>query len=201
MLVFLASTFASFIGSLQIGPVNMAIMHKTLRQDRLHAFLMGIGACIPELVYSFLAVVGINSISNWKYYPVLEHYFPVIVLGGVGLFFIFKKPTIYAPEKAPSKGSSMLTGAGIGFLNPQLITFWATVILYMKGYKWLYYDSLVNDAFFVAGSAVGAFALFTAVIQFTHYNKAYFRLVTRKYNLDRWIGATLLTFALIKLFI
>lgn len=52
ILLFCISAFASFLGSLQLGPVNLAVIQKTLNKGIKLAFFLAAGGCLPEFIYS-----------------------------------------------------------------------------------------------------------------------------------------------------
>ena len=57
-LLFAIAFVASLLGSLQAGPVNLAVLHTTLRQGQRAGLRVAVGGSLPELLYAGLAAAG-----------------------------------------------------------------------------------------------------------------------------------------------
>ena len=54
--LFITVAAISFVGSIQIGLVNLAVMQTTLYRSCSAGMLVAIGGCLPEFIYSFIAL-------------------------------------------------------------------------------------------------------------------------------------------------
>ena len=101
--ILLFSSIASFIGSLQLGPVNLFVIDTTLNNNRQAAFWVACGGIIPEFIYCAFAVY---SSSYFIGNPAILLAFKILliaVLGIVGVIYLLKKHKsfeIKAPQKA-----------------------------------------------------------------------------------------------------
>lgn len=128
LLIFLLATVVSFIGSLQAGLVNTAVLATTLRSGKEAGRSMAIGGAIPEFLYAgtaFAFGTWISTLSSS--YPDLVNRIAAATLIGMGVYFLFFfKLHLDRPAKA-TKG--MWKGLLIGLANPQLLLFWCGVKL------------------------------------------------------------------------
>ena len=56
LLILLATAGISFVGSLQLGPVNITVIHTVLKRRLKAGLLVALGGCVPELIYAAAAV-------------------------------------------------------------------------------------------------------------------------------------------------
>ena len=129
VLLFLFTAATSFVGSLQAGLVNMAVLARTIQAGKQEGRRVALGGAIPELLYAGVAFCSATLID-----PLLhEHALLTRCLGagfliGLGAYFLFRfDPTIRIPDATVGKGGFWM-GLMLGSLNPQLILFWCGVI-------------------------------------------------------------------------
>ena len=56
LIIFFAATLTSFIGSLQLGPVNLFVIDTALNKNKANAYWVALGGVMPEFMYCALAV-------------------------------------------------------------------------------------------------------------------------------------------------
>jgi len=165
LIFFLAATLASFIGSLQAGVVNTAVLAHTVKWGRHAGRRMAVGGSIPEFIYAgiaFLAAgwlvealgIGATGIT----------YVVASILLLLGIYFVF----IYRPKPA-EPGEDKLTGdlrrgVLLGLANPQLLLFWCGVKLMLVSF------GMTSDAFrdllaFALGAFTGAIILLMILVR------------------------------------
>lgn len=160
ILIFLLTASISFLGSVQLGPVNAMVLQTTLNKSLRAGLWVAFGGSLPELFYATLAV-GWNGILQTN--DVLFEYLQLavipifMVIGVVTIVNQAKsskqnKPPVSLSEKAP-----FVTGLTLGSLNPQLLPFWLTVLIYLNTYFMI--DSLGSQLAFIFGTAAGAFLI------------------------------------------
>jgi threonine/homoserine/homoserine lactone efflux protein len=158
--LFLITAGISFLGSVQLGPVNATVLQTTLNKSLRAGLWVAFGGALPELFYATLAI-GWSEILQTN--NVLFEYLqlavvPIFVV--IGVLTIVnqyksskqKKQPINLSDKAP-----FLTGLTLGSLNPQLLPFWLTVLIYLNSYFVI--DSLGSQVAFISGTAAGAFGI------------------------------------------
>jgi threonine/homoserine/homoserine lactone efflux protein len=190
--LFLSTALASFLGSLQLGLVNSAVI-KTALEKRLKASLwLAFGGCLPELIYAFIATFV------YKYVITLyEKPFKIIslsVLVVYGIFLIVKK------NKLPTSNSTIsshafLKGFVLGSINPQLLIFWS-LFLGVSPLSYLV-NSNLGCSIFGFGAAFGAFVVLTLFSILFFYNAKYLEKKINAFQIDKLIGWVLIIIAII----
>lgn len=158
--VFVLTAAISLVGSIQLGPVNAMVMQGTLNKSLRAGLWIAFGGSIPELFYAALAL-GWNEILQ-KNDPLLAYLQLAVIpiFAALGVFIIVnqykppkqKKRLVSLSEKAP-----FLTGLTLGSLNPQLLPFWLTVLIYFNTHFAM--DSLGSQLAFILGTSAGAFLI------------------------------------------
>ncbi|MBP7512040.1 MAG: LysE family transporter [Bacteroidia bacterium] len=198
---FLFALATSFFGSMQPGPVNLSVLHSCLNKQYKKALNIAIGGSVPELIYSFLALVFAHKLN--AYTVQLQAFASVvailfIVVGGV---IYFMKPKQRVSDAKESK-SGFATGFLISIVNPQLILFWIGIIAAMN----LQHFDLVNSGFysqaaFSIGTGVGAFMLhYLLIVLVKKYSASRTVYLIKSYG-NKMIGLMLILMGLVQLFI
>ncbi len=198
---FLFALATSFFGSMQPGPVNLSVLHSCLNKQYKKALNIAIGGSVPELIYSFLALVFAHKLN--AYTVQLQAFASVvailfIVVGGV---IYFMKPKQRVLDAKESK-SGFATGFLISIVNPQLILFWIGIIAAMN----LQHFDLVNSGFysqaaFSIGTGVGAFMLhYLLIVLVKKYSASRTVYLIKSYG-NKMIGLMLILMGLVQLFI
>lgn len=165
LLYFIAAALASFIGSLQAGVVNTAVLAHTVKWGRLAGRRMAVGGSIPEFIYASAAFAG----AGW----LVE----ALGIGGRGITIIVSSillvlgayfSFIYRPRPA-APGEDKLTGdlrrgVLLGMANPQLLLFWCGVKLLLVSFG-MDSDALPHLLAFATGAFVGALILLMILVR------------------------------------
>lgn len=205
VLVFLATSIISFIGSVQLGPVNLSVIRHTLERDFKTGIRAAFGGCIPEIIYSSLAVWGVAFMEKHQSFFKTFELIVIPVFLGLGIYNFLKKDqdnstkndNIDSGTFSPSN-SSFLKGFSLGMLNPQLFIFWFTSLVYINSFKFLEINNTVSKISFVAGTAAGAFILLFTVAAITHQKKAFITKSLSKYNINRIVGIIFMILAAVQ---
>lgn len=165
LLFFLVASLASFIGSLQAGVVNTAVLAHTIKWGRHAGRRMAVGGSIPEFIYAGVAFFG----AGWlvEQLGIGATGITIIVssiLLVLGIYFVF----VYRPRPA-APGEDKLTGdlrrgVLLGLANPQLLLFWCGVKLMLVSFN------MTSDAFadllaFALGAFTGAIILLMVLVR------------------------------------
>mgnify|MGYP001816911719 CR=1 FL=1 len=162
-LVFLLISALSFAGSLQPGPVNMTVLRITTDHGRRNGLLAALGGCLPEIPYSIAAIFLSDLLLKITFLEEILGYFVGIVLILFGLITILKRNKDIN-EKTKYE-NPFINGLIMGILNPQLITYWLVIYLWLSATGYFDTDSLITKVGFVSGTFSGAFLLMWVVIQ------------------------------------
>ena len=168
-LIFLLATVVSFIGSLQAGLVNTAVLATTLRKGRQAGFSLAIGGAIPEFLYAgsaFAFGTWITTLSD--NYPIVVKAVAASTLFGMGVYFLLLfKLRLDRPGTA---SGGIWKGLLIGLANPQLILFWCGVRLSLHTFG-IEAGGLILLFAFALGAFVGALILLMLLVRWGDHAK------------------------------
>jgi threonine/homoserine/homoserine lactone efflux protein len=166
LLLFLITAATSFVGSLQAGLVNTAVLARTIQAGTREGRKVALGGAVPELLYAGLAFGASTLISD-----LLHDHAPVMRLAGgcfllgLGAYFLFRFDPLLRADASRSGHGGFLMGLVLGLLNPQLILFWSGVLLAMtasgRGPK-----GPMDLLAFATGAFIGALALLLLLVAF-----------------------------------
>ena len=177
ILIFLCSSLASFIGSLQLGPVNLFVIDTTLNKNKANAYWVALGGVMPEFMYCALAVYSGSYFISYPAIFLAFKIFLIIVLAIVGVMYLFKKHKILKTESSAKTSDSSNTkhffkGFVLAGLNPQLLPYWMFVMVYFNSIKFLELKSEFDKLAYIAGAGFGALFLLISIILTIHKFKA-----------------------------
>lgn len=185
--IFLASCFVSFIGSLQLGPVNLYVVNSTLNFDKKTALAVAIGGAIPEFVYCSLAVYTGDLIQKSELLNYTFKIVFIILLLTIALVYFtkkistdtisnIKKPILVSYYQSASKGLAL------AMFNPQLFPFWVFVKIYFDSFNLLTIRTELHRFSFILGAGLGAFILLATIITLvSKYKATIFIYMNNKY--------------------
>ncbi|PKP17419.1 MAG: hypothetical protein CVU06_13185 [Bacteroidetes bacterium HGW-Bacteroidetes-22] len=125
---------AGFIFSMPVaGPISILVTSNALRGRLNFCIHAALGASIADLVYVFLAVLGLTELYN-LYRPVIPY---ILIVGAIFLFFlglkiartqldIEEKERKLNPDAGKKKNNGFVTGFLLNFLHPTLFLGWLT---------------------------------------------------------------------------
>ena len=158
---FLLGLLISFVASIPIGPLNVAVVQATLRHGKKAGFEIALGGAIVELVYCLFAIA---SLHFFTINPAFFHWLQLIaavLLAGLGIYYL-SKPIPEEESKPKNGGMGLLFGISLGVINPMLVPFWLGVVAYLRSLEWLS-ETFSVQIWFALGIAVGAFCLLLTV--------------------------------------
>lgn len=165
LLYFIAATLASFIGSLQAGVVNTAVLAHTVKWGRHAGRRMAVGGSIPEFIYAGVAFLGAGWLVEALQIGVTGI---TLIVSGIllllGVYFVFiYRPRPAAPGEDKLAGD-MRRGVLLGMANPQLLLFWCGIKLLLVSFGltnrfWLHLLA------FALGAFVGAIILLMILVR------------------------------------
>lgn len=186
ILIFLSSCIVSFVGSLQLGPVNLFVINSALHDGKKEAYYIAIGGCLPEFIYCAFAVFANTYLLDYEWLFLTFKIAFIIILFIVGFVFYFKKQTHISikqsihPKQRPTE--HILKGFFLAALNPQLLPFWVFVQVYFNSIKFLVIESNLQKLSYILGAGVGAFILLALLIlAVCKYKQIFLRFFNNKY--------------------
>jgi threonine/homoserine/homoserine lactone efflux protein len=176
----------SFIGSLQLGPVNLLVINSVLFDSKKTAYYIAIGGCIPEFIYCSLAVFSNNYLLNYDWLITSLKIVFIAILLTLGFVYYFKKKTdIAIKNKADviQKPIQLIVkGFSLAAINPQLLPFWIFVQVYFNSIEFLQIKSNLHKFVFILGAGVGAFILLTFFVYIVlKYRQLILKYIGNKY--------------------
>jgi threonine/homoserine/homoserine lactone efflux protein len=189
LLIFLVTSAISFAGSVQLGPVNLAIMKTALEGRPRAALWMGAGICVPEFIYAAVALFT----SAWllRHETVLKFFEWGVVplLLGLGLFNLFKKSAPKSDTDEPSeRAADFMRGFVLSALNPQMLPFWLTILVMLNGYEFFMIGGWGDRIAFIIGTGAGEFVLILLVVWLTGKFRNYLVEKLSRWSFDRIFG-------------
>ncbi|MCO4293749.1 LysE family translocator [Solitalea sp. MAHUQ-68] len=201
--IFIIAFVASFIGSLQLGPVNLTVIQTSVNKDFRAAFWVSIGGCLPEILYAAIAVAGTSLIDPKSSFFFYAGFFMVPLLLGLGIFKIikYKEPENTKPQEYPSTlFGDFAKGFTLSIVNPLLLPFWSTVLIYNTSINVFSLDTKTDKSLFVLGAAVGALGLLLLFAGIAHWKKERINKMVNG-NINKAIGWVFVILGLVQLIV
>lgn len=202
--IFLATAAISFVGSLQLGPVNLIVIQSVLKRNLQAGLWIALGGCLPEMIYATAAVgAGMWLEQNPGSWNVLE-WSAVPFLLGIGVFIFFTPNRPFTLKNGQNQSFSFLKGLTLGLLNPQLFPYWLIMLVQFGMYDALRVQTRPEQIAFVLGTAVGALGLLIGVAYLTSHFRESLLVRLGKVNFNRFLGALFVLLAvgqLLKLYL
>src|SRR6266850_1536653 len=115
-----------------IGPVNIAMIQRGLREGFAGAFLLGVGSTTADLIYILLAYAGADPLSQHAAARVILFGAGAVVMGwlGYGAIRAGLLGTTGGGDEVPGavRRSAFASGFGITIVNPMTIAFWLGIL-------------------------------------------------------------------------
>lgn len=167
IIAFALAFVVSFLGSVQPGPVNLAVLASSIQKQNRNAVLVAIGGSIPEFIFCYIAIKASYLVLSLSY---LFQYFQIalaIIFLIAGIYLWLNKTNI---TNKINNYNGIVLGLSLAILNPQLIIFWTTVITYIQINNLLQpvaFNNPISLLAFCFGSSLGAFILHITLIAFS----------------------------------
>jgi threonine/homoserine/homoserine lactone efflux protein len=130
---FIVAAWISFVGSILLGLVNVAVIETSISKGTRHGIWLAIGGVLPEIPYTLLAIYGTSYVDLLKEYQTVIGIVIGFVFIGLGAMYLIKKVKNHIHtegiEKQTSLKKSFAKGLFLAFANPQLIFFWSAILL------------------------------------------------------------------------
>jgi len=164
-----------FVTCVPIGPINVAVLTKGLRESFAHGISLAIGAAMMDLVYASAAMLGFFAIFQAPRVHFLFQLLGIAVLVYFGIKNIRSKPSplengVRLTLKRELHGSFWI-GVFLYLSNPTFLGYWITVAGIIQASK-LIITEWIDNLFFAIGVGVGAATWFYVLLKFFHERSA-----------------------------
>lgn len=209
VLTFFIGVITSFVVSIPVGPVNMAVFQATLNRSRTYGFAIGLGAILAEAIYCSIPLFGVSSMNeDHVFFDILYLIFvPVLFFLGIyslknrkkGIEVANSIPENIKPVKKPKKARDTVFGHVVyGFIlcasNPMTFFFWVQATIFINKNHWLDGSSNNLIAFFL-GVPIGTWILYAAFAQLAHITRRRISPALRE-KLNIFIGVVFLVLSI-----
>jgi len=198
MIAFIVGFIIGYLTTIPIGPINLAVVMKALRNHTAQALLIGIGSALMDVIYCAAAVFGIGSLIT---HPSLELTFRIATFL---IFFIYGLKTTFgklpqahfqpSEEDAPGFKRYFLLGMAMYFSNPSFLAYWITIGGIVHGYH-IIQPIMLDNALFALGTGVGVTGWFFTLVELVERHKIKFE-INKIRKITRFFGLILLVVSL-----
>lgn len=124
--IFLTGMFISFLGSLPLGTLNVAIMQISITDGLYPAALFGLGSLLAEVVYVRLSLIAMDWVRRQqRLFKILEWVtLGIVVALAVSSFYAATHPSVEKNVILSSTLNRFFLGLIMSALNPVQIPFW-----------------------------------------------------------------------------
>lgn len=203
LFLFLLTAIISFLGSLQLGIVNLTVIRTAITHHFKAAVFVAVGGCLPEFFYGWLAISGIEIPFIQTHIKTLSILLIFLFLA-IGIYYILKKnnsENIEIKKADYFSDQFFLKGLALSFINFQLLPFWLVMSIQLQQFKIIQSFSFAEKIAFSSGATVGAFLLLYLAAYLSYRNKNFFTdRLFKKYNLNKFFGFLFIGLAVLQIF-
>lgn len=178
MIALAAGIVIGLLISIPIGPINLTILAKGMRDGFKPAFWTGVGSATMEFFYCLFAMFGMGALVEHSLGNIIVQIFAFLVLFIIGFRNLFVHPKrIYNGENSNENGNgkinfikkhhihnTFLIGALLYALNPTFIIFWVTVAGFIQSTNLIGHP--FDNFFFAFGVGLGVVIWFYLLLRF-----------------------------------
>jgi len=117
-----------------IGPVNVEIARRVLRNGFRNGFALGCGAVTVDVTYAVLSSLGLRPVLGHRWFEVPLEIAGVALLAFLGIMSLksakgaMRTDLLNEPPRAGSVHGAYLTGLLMTLLNPMTLAFWFVAV-------------------------------------------------------------------------
>ena len=156
-----------------IGPVNIAMIQRGLREGFAGAFLLGIGSTTADLIYILLAYAGADPLSHHAAARVVLFGAGALVMGWLGYGAIRAGVVAPAADGVEASGtarrSAFASGFSITIVNPMTIAFWLGILAASLAARGR--GSVPMELLYIVSLATGCLLWCAALAAALHYGR------------------------------
>jgi threonine/homoserine/homoserine lactone efflux protein len=187
---FFIGFIVSFLGSIPLGTVNLAVIQTSVTINFRAGFYFALGATLIELVYSAIAVKFIATLMNNTTIDLTIQIISIPAFLILGIIYYKKQNS--TEVKAVTRKKSFYHGLFIGLINPMQIPFWIGYGSYLLSEKIIQNNSFLLNIF-IAGICLGTLILLTLLALWS--KKITDKLSLKTQFVNKFIAVILFTLA------
>ena len=171
---FLLGTAVCFVGTLPIGPINLAVVKITVDKNALRGFEVALAASVVEIFQALIALSFGMVIGSFLETNTVFQFLVASAFIGLGFFIWNRKPRETMQSSKEAHRSNLKTGFLIAVLNPQAMPFWIFALAAISQYITLNYQGLYLVSFLI-GVFVGKLLALSGFVLVSQYLKSHLR--------------------------
>lgn len=194
-ITFFIGLFATFIGTIPFGPINLSVVNLTLKKDKQQGFRFSMGASFTEIVEVAVAIAFGTYIQNFFQSYAWVQIVVILLFFGIGLYYLFVQTRPKLESRSKYKVGPFYKGIIVAFANPQALPFWVFMLTIISQYALIDYTGL-SLAFFLFGVFAGKMGALLLFVYLSEYLRN--RLEASCKLINRTLGYALIIFGLIQ---
>lgn len=120
----IAGFLVSFLGTLPLGPINLAVVKTTVDHSRRQGIQVALAAALVEIIEFLGAFIFGQIIVGFLDSNKIIHVLIALTCIALAMYFVTRKPGMELATQSASPRSFYLRGISIAAVNPQAIPFW-----------------------------------------------------------------------------
>ncbi len=131
-----------FAAAIPLGPVNVFVVSQALKRDFFHGFVAGAAACILDVVYCLISILGLSQVTALmnRWIVVLKIVASIFLAAIAIRMFVQSKQYGEARIDKPESGFSprpLIAVVLMYISNPSLYAFWLAVGSMVSSHEWV----------------------------------------------------------------
>jgi len=188
----------SALGSIPVGMITLNIMKRAIDYGRKAAWIMSLGATVPEFGYTYIALYGFDFLNGNQMIEANIQLAATVFFFVLAIYYLYKSLQPQPMEAKTREGSThFLSGLLIATMNVLIVPFWIFVAAWLETYDY-HFDSQWILLIFSLGAALGALAIFIAYAELGTFLLHRVKVVAQYSN--RVVGVIFLGLGLYQLF-
>lgn len=157
---------AGYLACIPVGPVNVTIINEGARRGFRHAFFVGCGAVIMEVVYSVIAFAGFAQLFTSNWLRAVMELVSFVVVTAIGVKYLLTREMPATPhsvevvEQRLHPHTAFMTGFVRVLGNPATLLFWIAFAAASVAHEWVD-QNWTSKAAAIAGIGLGALTWFS----------------------------------------
>ncbi|MBE0460363.1 MAG: LysE family transporter [Candidatus Aminicenantes bacterium] len=144
-MIILLGFLIGFAAAVPVGPLNVFVISQTTKHDFFHGYLTGLTASFLDIVYCYVAIMGISLIPShltWNKFAPLGKIVGAILLIAISFRLMNHARFLNKSEVVPNNNSNAYSRTIIGAFilyvtNPTLYAFWLAIAGIVTAHNWV----------------------------------------------------------------
>lgn len=161
-----AGFLAGYLACIPVGPVNVTIINEGARRGFRHAFFVGLGAVIMEMIYSGIAFAGFAQLFTSALMRAIMELVSFVVVTAMGVKYLMTREmpaeshALQLVEQRLHPHTAFMTGFVRVLGNPATLLFWIAFAAASVAHEWVD-QQWPSKASAILGIGLGALTWFS----------------------------------------